>query len=139
MTQRAAHPVEHAVHSTNEWLADVAAEFDTQDTAFVYRVTRAWLHALRDRLTVIEAAHFGAQLPELLRGVYYEGWTPADMPIRISAEKFVDTFAEHADVAHVDTPKIIWAVSDVFNRRVTNLHKVLERIPADVRVLLNPR
>ncbi|RSD11633.1 DUF2267 domain-containing protein [Amycolatopsis eburnea] len=34
-----------------------------------------------DRLTVEAAAHFATQLPELLRGVYYEGWTPAH-PLR---------------------------------------------------------
>jgi len=33
----------------------------------------AVLHALRDRLTVSEAAQLGAQLPMLVRGFYYEG------------------------------------------------------------------
>ena len=35
------------------------------------------LQALRDRLTVDEAVEFAFQLPQLLRVIYYEGWTPA--------------------------------------------------------------
>jgi len=38
------------------------------------------LHVLRDRLTAEQAVHFGAQLPLLVRGLYYEGWRLADKP-----------------------------------------------------------
>ncbi|MFI8891646.1 DUF2267 domain-containing protein [Streptomyces paradoxus] len=34
------------------------------------------LHPLRDRLPVETAVQFGAQLPTLVRGVYYDGWRP---------------------------------------------------------------
>ena len=61
--------IDHAFHSAHEWVRDVAREFDTEDLEFAYRVLRAWLHALRDRLTVEASAHFAAQLPELIRGV----------------------------------------------------------------------
>jgi uncharacterized protein (DUF2267 family) len=45
-------------------------------------VLRTYLHALRDRLTVDEAAELAAQLPELIRGIYYEGWDPSKTPVR---------------------------------------------------------
>jgi hypothetical protein len=35
------------------------------------------LHVLRDRLTIQEAVQPGAQLPMLIRGLYWEGWDPA--------------------------------------------------------------
>ena len=41
-----------------------------------YAALRAVLHRLRDRLSVDGAAHLGAQLPTLIRGVYYDGWKP---------------------------------------------------------------
>ncbi|MGZ4255190.1 MAG: DUF2267 domain-containing protein [Solirubrobacteraceae bacterium] len=45
------------------WLPEVAAELGTDDHHYVYRVLRAVLHAVRDRLTVDEAAQLAAQLP----------------------------------------------------------------------------
>ena len=55
-----------------------------------YDALRTVLHALRDRLTVDEATDLGAQLPMLIRGLYYEGWSPAKVPIKMSKEEFVD-------------------------------------------------
>ena len=74
--------LDNSIEKTNAWLADVASEFDTDDRRFAYRVTRAWLHALRDRLPIPVAAHFAAQLPELLRGVFYDGWNPVHVPVK---------------------------------------------------------
>jgi uncharacterized protein (DUF2267 family) len=40
------------------------------------------LHALRDRLLPNEAVDLGAQLPMLVRSFYYEGWHPANKPLK---------------------------------------------------------
>jgi uncharacterized protein (DUF2267 family) len=114
----------------------VAAEFETDDALFVYRVTRAWLHAVRDRLPVVEVAPLGAQLPDLLRGVYYDGWSPRPAVERVHVEEFVARYADEAGVARIDVPKILWAVSDALDRRLSNLPKVLDCVPADIRELL---
>src|SRR3954451_25395273 len=75
--------IERTVHKTNEWLGDVAEELGTEDRAEAWRVLRAYLQVLRDRLTVDEAAQLAAQLPHLLRGVFYEGFDPGHQPERI--------------------------------------------------------
>jgi len=54
-----------------------------------YAALRAVLHALRDRLTVEEAAQLAAQLPMLIRGLYYEGWVPARVPVKMNREEFL--------------------------------------------------
>lgn len=132
------HPMDHATQTANEWLRSVAAQFETGDARFVYRITRAWLHAVRDRLPVVEAAHLGAQLPELLRGTFYEGWNPAAVPVDGDVDAFVRRFADEAGVSRQDVPKILWAVSTAFDERLSNWPKILQLLPADLRALLTP-
>ena len=64
--------LDRSIGKANAWLADIEAGFGTSDRRLAYRVLRAWLHSLRDRLSVEVAA----QLPELLRGVFCDGWNP---------------------------------------------------------------
>lgn len=54
------------------------------------------LHALRDRLTLEEAVQLGAQLPMLVRGFYYEGWTLKGKPRK---ELHKEDFLAHIKVA----------------------------------------
>lgn len=60
-------------------------------------------YTLRDRLPVNEAAQLAAQLPELVRGVYYEDWKPAVVPLTYrNAAGFLDRVADEA-VLHGET------------------------------------
>ncbi len=68
------------------------ARLGTDDREQTHAVLKATPHAVRDRLGPENGAHFGAQLPILLRGVYYEGWRIAGTP---SKERHKDAFFEH--------------------------------------------
>lgn len=57
-----------------------------------YDLLRTVLHLLRDRLPINEAVHFAAQLPMLVRGIYYEGWRPSQVPVKMNQEEFYDEF-----------------------------------------------
>lgn len=89
---------DHMVHTANAMVADIAEVFGTTNRRFAFRVLRAWLHSLRDRLTVEESAHFAAQLPELVRGVYYDGWNPSRVPVKYGSEEFTARFAKQAGI-----------------------------------------
>lgn len=83
--------LDHTVQQTNLWLKRLMAEHHFKTRHDAYSALRAVLHALRDRLTPEQAVHFGAQLPLLVRGIYYEGWHLAGKP---TDEKQVDEFLE---------------------------------------------
>lgn len=77
MTQVTVPQLERSMHETNVWLHDLTAMGKFEDEKQAYTMFRAVLHALRDKLNNDEAVHLSAQLPTMLRGVYFEGWHPA--------------------------------------------------------------
>jgi uncharacterized protein (DUF2267 family) len=86
--------ISHAIQQTQEWLKELRDNGDLVDEAHAYAVLRAVLHQLRDRLSVGEATDLGAQLPLIVRGVYYEGWRPSQTPEKIrTKEKFLEQLA----------------------------------------------
>lgn len=69
-----------SVEKTNIWLRDLCSELESDDRQYAYRVLRGFLHALRDRVPINESAQLAAQLPVLIRGIYYESWVPSHTP-----------------------------------------------------------
>lgn len=69
--------------SGNAYVNEVADELgEPKDRARVCRSIRAVLHALRARLSIQESFHLLAQLPMVLKAVYFDGWTPQSAETR---------------------------------------------------------
>lgn len=89
------HPsFDHTVQEANVWLKAVAEQLHFEERRHAYSALRATLHALRDRLPPESAVHLGAQLPMVIRGLYYEGWRIAGKPTK---EHTVDEFCAHIE------------------------------------------
>ncbi|MFZ1103879.1 MAG: DUF2267 domain-containing protein [Hyphomicrobiaceae bacterium] len=79
------------MQQTQEWLKELRDNADLADESEAYSILRAVLHQLRDRLTVEEAVDLGAQLPLIVRGIYFEGWQPRHVPEKVRTKrKFLD-------------------------------------------------
>jgi uncharacterized protein (DUF2267 family) len=80
------------VDKTNHLLRELEDSFgwSKQQRNLSYGALRAVLHAVRDRLTVDEAAHLSAQLTTLVRGVYFEDWDPSRVPVKMHREQFLE-------------------------------------------------
>jgi uncharacterized protein (DUF2267 family) len=140
MTVASVDTVERNVHKTNEWLKDLGEELGTDDRETLWRFLRAYLMVLRDRLTVEEAAQLSAQLPELVRGVFFEGFDPTRQPQKIrDREEFIDALIERAQPIDRDTAvRLTRAGTEVLRRHVTEgeLDDVLSQLPAGIREML---
>lgn len=113
--------IDTTVQKTHEWLGTITEELGWGDKQLAYHGLRATLHALRDRIPVEEAAEFGAQLPLLIRGLYYEAWKPARTPHK---ERSKDEFLAHIrDIydyrENVDIEALARAVFATANRFMT--------------------
>ncbi len=139
MTATGLDVFDKTVQTSNIWLDDIMAEMGWGDRHKAYTALRTVLHTLRDRLPVDNVAHFGAQLPMLLRGVYYESWHPAHKPVK---ERTTDEFLMHIGDAflrdvNADSKKIVGAVFKAFSKHMTpgEVDKTRQCLPEGVRHL----
>lgn len=90
--------LDEAVHTANTWLRDVQEAAGLKDRESAYRALRGVLLAIRERLPVEASAQLGAQLPTVIRGVYYEQFSPAQQPRAVrSKTEFLTLIAESFD------------------------------------------
>jgi len=101
MTMTGLRVFDDTLHTTNTWLHEITVRCGWDDRQRSYRLLRHCLHAIRDRLPVTEVAHLSAQLPLLIRGIFYEGWQPAKTP---SSERTIDAFLAGIRKAFSDDP-----------------------------------
>ena len=78
---------------TNTWLDEVTAALGP-DRKLAWKVLSVVLHKLRDRMPVELSAHLSAELPLLVRGVYYDQFEPAKQPTDWNLEQFVEQVTE---------------------------------------------
>ncbi len=129
------------LQKSNLWLEELTRELHLLDHQEAYQALRATLHALRDRLGPDEAAHLGAQLPMLIRGLYYEGWRPSATPLRIrDLQEFYALVREKGGDVMVlrDTPRIVSGVIRVMAQHITpgEWDQVRGVLPGDLAALL---
>jgi uncharacterized protein (DUF2267 family) len=126
------------LQKTNSWLKELMEEM-SWDRHKAYQALRAVLHALRDRLTVEEVAELGAQLPMLIRGIYYEGWDPTGKPVKQRhREQFLARIREYFKTDDdVDPETIARAVFCLLSKRVTSgeIEDVKHILPREIRDL----
>lgn len=79
------------VQKTNHLLKHIAGAYGwpKERRNQSYAALRSVLQTLRDRLTVEETAQLAAQLPTLVRGLYYEGWNPTVVPVDMDRAEFL--------------------------------------------------
>lgn len=113
--------LDDAVQTANAWINEVDSGTGWENKQRSYRLMRQVLHVVRDHLNPDEAAQLGAQLPVLIRGIYYEGWKPSKTPVKERTRNgFVDRVQAGFDTDPLgDAPEAIAAVFAVLDAHVS--------------------
>ena len=121
---------------TNIWLDEIMGELGP-DRHFAWHALGAVLRPLRDRLPPDLAAHLGAQLPLLVRGLYYDQWHPAGKPEKLrSLDDFLQRINEGLQGARpAKVQDVTRAIFRTLSRHADpgQVAKVLDVLPEEIR------
>jgi uncharacterized protein (DUF2267 family) len=131
---------DRTVQKTNAWLQELGEALYLDDRHDTYAALRAVLHALRDRLPPGEAADLGAQLPLLLKGIYYDGWRPGATPVKIrDRQEFLDGIRAGVSdrMPRADAERLVHAVFTLLANHVSpgEIAQVVGNLPEELRGL----
>lgn len=128
------------VQESSLWLQSIADKVAAHgDKELAWAVLGATLHALRDRLQPGAAIHLGAQLPMLIRGLYYDRWriTP-EPPKERHREQFFDRVCKELPAGwQLDGEASVRAVFGVMHEKMDpgEITKVIRQMPKELREL----
>ena len=130
------------LQKTDDWLEQIRNELHVPDEQVAYQALRAVLHALRDRLTVDMASAVSAELPMLVRGLYFEGWNPSRTPVKDStpAEFFQRVNGHYQGPPRATPAAMTTAVLRVLARTCAPglINKIRATLPEALRVVWPP-
>ncbi len=121
MAQNTVRGVEKSLQKLNEWLNEIEKELGLRGRQEAYDVLRSVLHTLRDRLPPAEVSDFAAELPLVIKGIYYDGWNPAKNPQKMDRFEFLRKVHSHFRYSiGVDPEKMVHAVFKTIHHHIPN-------------------
>lgn len=139
MSTQGLEVIDHTVQLTHEWINELRERLDWTSSRDALRLMRITLAQIRDHIGHEEAAQMSAQMPLLVRGIFFEGWSPARTPVRDrSAATFIAAIEDHlGDVLEWRGREDITAVFKLLNARISDgeIADVKANLPKHIREL----
>lgn len=131
--------IDSTIHKTQRWIAEVSDGMGLLDRERSLAGLRSTLHVVRDHLPLQAAVALGAQLPLLVRGMYFENWRPSashDKP-HTKGEVVTLIAADLPWAGEVDVEKLARTVLEVLSRHVDpgEVSKLVHLLPKGLREL----
>lgn len=128
---------EKMVHEANTWIADICAEMGYEDRQVAYHAMRGVLFALRDRLPMHEVFNLAAQLPTVIRGIFFEGYRGGG-PVKYNRDQFIQIVNDEVQMGGGTEPLMaIRAVLAVLGSHISEgeVEHIREVLPGDIRAM----
>lgn len=139
MSTQGLEVIDHTVQLTHEWINELRERLDWTSSRDALRLMRIALAQIRDHIGHEEAAQMSAQMPLLVRGMFFEGWSPARTPLLDrSAATFIAAIEDHlGDVLEWRGREDITAVFKLLNARISDgeIADVKANLPKHIREL----
>jgi uncharacterized protein (DUF2267 family) len=135
------HVFDSHVDTANRWIKQLIESLDlsSDEQPRALHALRAGLHAIRDRLPAAEVLGLSAQLPVVIRGVFFEGWTLSKDPTRIrDRESMIERVArELAPDTRLDASDVLRAVMLLLVEHVSHgeIEHMLATFPKPIATL----
>lgn len=130
---------EGSVRESQEWVTDLMERLRFADPHYALRGLTAVLHALRDELSAEQNAALAAQMPALIRGIYFQDWQPRanepkHNPRHVFLRRIDSAFATYE--APPDPAAVAEAVFAMLETRISGeCRKIRRTLPGDLRGL----
>ena len=135
---------ERSIQKAGRWIDDLERHMGWDNPHQAYEALGVVLHVLRDRIPVHQGVAFGAQLPLLLRGLYFQNWDVSRSPEKYRhAKEFLahvrDGLSAHR-LEFVPAERLVQAVASVIAARVSEGEFISLRhsLPAEIRRYFGP-
>ncbi len=127
------------IQKANSWINEIADGMNWNDHRRALHAFRAVLHSLRDQLSINEMADLSAQLPLVVRGLFFENWRPhvASGHSR-SVEGFRDSLAKQLpELSNAEITQVTQVVMNVIARHVSagEISDIGSNLPESIRSL----
>lgn len=138
MSENGIKAFSQTVQEANLWLKEIGDAMGDPRKQIAYQALRGVLFAVRDRLPIEEAVQLAAQLPLLIRGIYFEGYRSAGKPEKFDKDEFLGRVSRKLQMAGGANPeKATRAVLTVLEGHVDRgeMEDVRNALPKELRAL----
>lgn len=139
MVKTAFSSIEKSTQKTKEWLHEMQDDLGWEDENMVYLAFRSVIQTLRDRLPVEEAIELADELPMVMKGIYYEGYSTRHKPDKIkNREEFFQRVQEKSPRRPLKTEEATKAVFHLLDTKLSGageVKQVRSNLPKDIQNL----
>lgn len=133
------------IQKAHVWVNRLEEILSWDNKQYALDAMRVSLHAIRDNLHHEEAANLSAQLPLIIKGIYFEQWTPANTPKK---ERIQEEFIENVrkelehftrqDFTKEAAEKVISSVLQLLDENIApgEIDKLMAVVPRGLKPLL---
>ena len=130
---------EKTANEATSWVQQIAKKAGQPDRPdWALSALKSVLQTLRDRTPLQEVFHLSAQMPVLIRGLYFEGYKPTGKPDKMNAKQFLARIeSDLGENNNISAEQALYAVLKLLYEKISEgeMEDIRRSMPADIQKL----